>query len=350
MPRFWNRLLGKLLPGESIHVPTAAAPSKLPTEASATPQMAPTPTSSSQTAYPNTYQTIANEDYKIWRPQVFEPALKHYSYAFRRGDPVFQDRQSGKRWSDIRLQVLHHVVQLVVGSRWNYHLVLRGSLLLRTWLGEAARDPGDIDWVFIPPNVGLDHTISRQLFDELIQLVVENPRVGNALIDVESISVDDIWTYERASGRRVLIPWRSEELPPGAVQMDVVFGEQLWSGPILTQITAPAGGSILVSTATKEESLAWKLLWLETDMYPQGKDLYDAALLAEQTILPFSLLDRVLQTGGRSIAKLKSDFPLKLQVDWENFKLEYPTVDGDAKDWQARLARALAPTFALSDG
>ncbi|PYC74957.1 hypothetical protein C7C45_03455 [Micromonospora arborensis] len=30
-------------------------------------------------------------------------------------------------------------------------------------------------------------------------------------------------------------------------------------------------------------ALAWKLLWLATDRYPQGKDLYDAALLAEHT-------------------------------------------------------------------
>ena len=30
-------------------------------------------------------------------------------------------------------------------------------------------------------------------------------------------------------------------------------------------------------------ALAWKLLWLATDTYPQGKDLYDAVLLAENT-------------------------------------------------------------------
>ncbi len=33
-------------------------------------------------------------------------------------------------------------------------------------------------------------------------------------------------------------------------------------------------------------------------------------------------------------------------VDWENFKLEYLSIKGEAKDWQERLILALAPTFA----
>lgn len=85
-------------------------------------------------------------------------------------------------------------------------------------------------------------------------------------------------------------------------------------------------------------------------IHPQGKDLYDATLLAEQTHLPLDLLYKVLRAGGwQSQAELQPDFPLKWKVDWANFKLEYPGVKGKAEEWQPRLAHALAPTFATTD-
>ena len=94
-------------------------------------------------------------------------------------------------------------------------------------------------------------------------------------------------------------------------------------------------------------SLAWKLLWLETDMHPQGKDLYDAALLAEQTHLSLSLLKMVLQSGDWRPRgeELTADFPLLWEPDWENFKLEYPWIKGEAEEWQTRLSTALKSTF-----
>lgn len=102
-----------------------------------------------------------------------------------------------------------------------------------------------------------------------------------------------------------------------------------------------------VWSAGKEVSLAWKLLWLETDIYPQGKDLYDAALLAEQTHLPLNLLKEILQSSDwRFNEELTIEFPLKWEVDWKNFKLEYPWIEGEAREWQARLSSALTSTFA----
>ena len=42
-------------------------------------------------------------------------------------------------------------------------------------------------------------------------------------------------------------------------------------------------------------ALAWKLLWLATDTYPQGKDLYDAVLLAEHTTVDQSLVRQLMR-------------------------------------------------------
>ena len=39
---------------------------------------------------------------------------------------------------------------------------------------------------------------------------------------------------------------------------------------------------------------------------------------------------------------------MRWDIDWENFQVEYPEVEGDARQWQQRLTDALAPTFAAA--
>jgi hypothetical protein len=309
--------------------------------------------------YPNTYQPNDREkDPRIDRPQVFDPALKQYLYAFRSGNPMFQDRQIAHQWLDARQQVIDFILQLIHDSCWHEHLVLRGSLLLKAWMGDTAREPADIDWVFRPKDINRDDPLGKQLFDDLVQMFSASPQIGNVWINTAKIATDDIWTYERADGRRIIFPWHAQGLPAGTLQMDIVFGEQLFSEPILTPIPTRLGENIPTYSVSKELSLAWKLLWLETDNYPQGKDLYDATLLAEQTHLPFELLRQVLESSEDWIDYLKHDdrsfawksgYPWLTEVDsidWDNFKLEYPWLAGDAQSWIDRLSLALSPTFA----
>lgn len=311
--------------------------------------------------YPNTYQPNPDRDPRINSPAVFDPALKHFGNAFRFGDPIFQDREIANQWLGARQQVTELILQLIQSSRWHEHLVLRGSLLLKIWLGDIAREPGDIDWVFRPEDVNASDLLANQLFDELIQMVAAQPQVGNVWINAAKITTDEIWTYERADGRRIVFPWHAKGLPAGTLQMDVVFGERLPNIPIQTQIPTRSGADIAIWSASRELSLAWKLLWLETDIWPQGKDLYDAVLLAEQTQLPFELLRRVLESNEVWMGSIpidvhdfswKSGYPwletLK-DIDWQNFILEYPWVEGDAQSWIDRLSQALAPTFANLD-
>lgn len=331
MASFWKNLFGGIL-----------SPSQKKEE-NLVPDSRPYPYSSD---YPNTYQRDGRET-SVETLQIFEPALKHYSRAFRTGDPKFENADAREKWDEVRRQVIDHLLEIIHNSKWKDHLVLRGSLLLKAWLGAAAREPGDIDWVFRPENVGSNDSLSNELFADLRRLTSENPAVGAAVIEINKIAVDDIWTYERAAGKRIIFPWQAENLPAGYVQMDVVFNEPLWAEPVQTFIPNYRDSSVLIWSVNKEVSLAWKLLWLETDMYPQGKDLYDAALLAEQTHLSLDLLKQILQSGDWRPGgeELNIEFPLRWEIDWENFKLEYPWVEGEAKEWQARLSRALAPTF-----
>ncbi len=283
------------------------------------------------------------------RPQFFDPALTKYIHAFRLGDPEFDDAKSAQRWRTARNEVMHHVLRIAIESPRTPHLVLRGSLLLTTWLGAEARQPGDLDFVFQPATASMNSQATKSLLDGLVAAISERTRVGEALIDANRIVMDDIWTYERAPGRRIVIPWTVEGLPSGEVQIDIVFGDELAELPIAVSIPRLDGGSMRVIAATPALSLAWKLLWLESDCHPQGKDLYDATLLAERTPLPLSLLNVVLQAGGVQVDRLQADFPMRWDVDWPNFQLECPWVTGQVNEWQKRLTDALAPTFMSPD-
>jgi hypothetical protein len=280
------------------------------------------------------------------RPQVFEPALRHLPRAFRAGDPVFADARLQEAWYVARRNAMEFMLRIVADSKWGGNLVLRGSLLLKAWLGDAGREPGDIDWVVGPATTALTSSWSAELFSGLLRLFQEHPHSPLVEFDVDSVRTSDIWTYERAPGRRAVIPWRAPRVPPGEVQMDFVFGEEMWDAPIQSDLLTSDGRRITVLSASKEQSLAWKILWLDSDIHPQGKDLYDATLLAEQTVLPMALLRRALAHDCDTADSAASpQLPLDWHVDWPNFQAEYPWIQGSVMDWQERLTRALKPTF-----
>lgn len=309
--------------------------------------------------YSNGYsRNNPQSDARIQRQPIFDPALKHFPNGFRLGEPLFNHPDIQQEWLKARWLVISHLLELIANSCWHQHLVLRGSLLLKAWLGDAAREPGDIDWVFRPKDISVSNALCKQLFNELAILVSRHPQIGNVEIETYKITIDNIWTYERAEGRRIVFPWKVQDLPPGTLQMDLVFGEEIPDEPMQTLIPASEGKGTLVWSVSKELSLAWKLLWLETDSYPQGKDLYDAVLLAQQIHLPFQLLRRVFESSEdwryfqKHILKPNSSFPWEVDaqsVEWDDFQKEYPQIEGTASDWLTRLSEALASTFAERD-
>jgi hypothetical protein len=230
----------------------------------------------------------------VEKARVFDPALKHYAYAFRRGEPVFADPEIGRRWRRARRRALDHLLRIVSESPWCQHLILRGSVVLQAWLGAAAREPGDLDWIVWPHTIGLKHRLMKQILHGLIDDIRNSPLIGDVRLIGDKITSDAIWTYDRAPGKRIVVPWHRDGLPPGSVQLDFVFGENFPGDAVQTAVPTADGDSILVWTASREQSLAWKLMWLATDIHPQGKDLYDAVLLAEQTRLPRELFDKTV--------------------------------------------------------
>ena len=94
-------------------------------------------------------------------------------------------------------------------------------------------------------------------------------------------------------------------------------------------------------------------------MHAQGKDLFDAVLLAERFALPLDVLAETIGEGGANnplptaaefVAnwhplQTAAEFVANWRVDWDNFQAEYPWVVGDGEQWLKRLEAAIGPTF-----
>lgn len=143
-----------------------------------------------------------------------------------------------------------------------------------------------------------------------------------------------------------MLPWAAPGLPGGQVQLDFVFNEPLRRRPSRWRWRGSRCWAL-----GRELSLAWKLMWLVGDMYPQGKDLYDAVLLAEDRVLPYPLLEEVFrqsgewESGGVHEPPVLEVFDGFRGTDWSTFEQEYPGIDVSGDRHARRLLELLAPTF-----
>ncbi|WP_211244585.1 nucleotidyl transferase AbiEii/AbiGii toxin family protein [Actinospica robiniae] len=286
------------------------------------------------------------------QPRVFEPALLQYPNAFRAGEPRFEDQQTHRRWYAARRSALDTVLAAVSDSPYADSLVLRGSILLRAWYGRAAREPGDLDFVVVPESRRIEEYGTTLMLEGIAAAAQQASSRSDITISAKAAVTEDIWTYDRVPGRRLLLPWKAEGLPGGWVQLDFVFNEHLPIAPEATVIPAAGRPSTLLLAVTPELSLIWKIMWLVTDIHPQGKDLYDAVLLAEHTTFSYEMLQAAAAQADpyyatypvtlRSIAALKTP--------WGHFQAEYPDQPADDSGYVERLVAALAATFDAVEG
>ncbi|MFH9608362.1 nucleotidyl transferase AbiEii/AbiGii toxin family protein [Streptomyces sp. NPDC017448] len=281
---------------------------------------------------------------------VFDPALKQFPNAYRASDPVFPSPAATRTWQTARASALAAVRDGVAASPWAETLVMRGSLLMALWFGEEAREPGDLDFVVAPASWRMEEDRTSALLAGVAEAAEATAAHGVDGVRVHAAGAvcEDIWTYERVPGRRMMLPWEAPGTPGGWVQLDFVFGEQLPEPP--ERIVLPSGG--VLYAATPALSLAWKVMWLINDAYAQGKDLYDATLLAERYPLPAALLQEVFRLSGEwpeygRTRVVGEDLDTALaHVEWHHFAGEYPLFDGRGAEFADRLRTALAPTFA----
>lgn len=285
--------------------------------------------------YPATYRPLPDTP-GVSQGVAFDPAHKQHANAYRPSEPVFDDPGAARQWTRARRQAMTELLNAVQRTPYAGQLVLRGSVVLAAWFGGAAREPGDVDFVVEPFSMSSRSPEAAAMLDAVLDELRDRPGVS---LDPSRAAVSEIWTYERADGCRLVVPFDVPGVPSGSVQVDFVFNEHL---PIEPVAVALDGVDAVMRAASPALSLAWKLLWLATDCYPQGKDLHDATLLAEHTAVDLRLVrDLIRPELGEEADTFTAESVLDWTVDWENFTRECPSVTGDGETWQRRLAQAL---------
>jgi hypothetical protein len=296
---------------------------------------------------PRTFRVIA--DPGATQQLVFDPATKQFDRSFRASEPRFSGAEEADAWREARRAAVISVLSAIENSQWSGSLVLRGSVLLKAWLGPAAREPGDLDFVVTPRSWKIGNYQTRQMLAD-IAAGAQRARVGAPVtIDADRAAIEGIWTYDRVPGLRMMLPWTASGGRSGDLQLDFVFNEHLPVAPELTEISLSSDGpKALVYAAPPELSLAWKVQWLITDMYPQAKDLYDAVLLAERTPLRYDLLRQLVTTADPAFGRLGITLATisGLECDFRAFQADHPDLNAEGQDLVQRLAVALEPTFA----
>ncbi|MGW7279376.1 nucleotidyl transferase AbiEii/AbiGii toxin family protein [Streptomyces sp. NPDC054844] len=300
---------------------------------------------------PRTLRPVPGED--VTQRSVFDPALKQYQNAYRAADPCFADPARGAAWRAARRRALDLVLGAVAESEWVDSLMLRGSVLMAAWFGQEAREPGDLDFVVVPRSWRIDDGRTGRMLASLAAAAQARAEAdgGTVGLSADGAVVEDIWTYDRVPGLRMVLPWGAPGLPGGHVQLDFVFNERLPEPPEPVELP---DGTVLYA-ATPRLSLAWKLMWLINDMYGQGKDLYDAVLLAERHPLRRELLHEVFRVSGewpysREHILLEDVVEAAGYVEWNHFAAEYPRFTDREDEFAERLVRAVAPAFGQDGG
>ena len=284
--------------------------------------------------------------------RIFDPSMKHYWAAFRKGEPELDSEDDRVAWRRCNRHALQHALRLVATHPLlREQLVLRGSATLSSWYGERSREPHDLDWVVRDPSLRMDSAEGKAIISALEHVLRAANETGELSLWPERIETDVIWTYDRIPGRRVSIPWKRDGLPAGVVQIDVVFNERLHDETQLENVCVEDGSRpARLRVASRAESLAWKILWLVSDAFPQGKDLFDAALLATDTRLSSALLQRVLAAGefaNNDAAMMGEGWRAALvanrYLDWDNFLREYPELDRDREAMVVEVLASVEP-------
>jgi Nucleotidyl transferase AbiEii toxin, Type IV TA system len=251
--------------------------------------------------------------------QVFDPSLKHFESAYRFGGLADNSSpETAKIWrrkQDLcTIKVIRSLVQSPVGES----LVLRGSWLMREWFESSARAPHDVDFV----------CTASVTADELVRIVdpwLRNELASDPTLLADCLQTTTLWAYEVVQGRRFVVPWSAGDVN-GVVQVDVTVDEEIFEPPQKSDL--PSAG-ISVMAVTKSQALAWKIFWLMTDAHPQGKDLYDAVLLAREVSLSPEL-ERWLRNKLEPEMGRPWDGTLMpattFRAEWKHFESEYPNL------------------------
>lgn len=212
---------------------------------------------------------------------------------------------------------LKDIVVRIGGSSLADKLVLRGSFVMRIWFGDAARDPGDVDFMVADRWLELAGEDGDAIMTELVE-VLGTPKWSEFLMGYPDVSG---WTMA---------------FPDAA--MDLAFEERLRREPEVIEVDG-----VPVKVASRAEALAWKLRWLVE--FPIPKDLYDAVLLAESIRAAGGEVDMAF---ARELISDELGDDVVLSSKWAEHipraeMWEAKGLPGRPEEWMDRLSAACGP-------
>ncbi|MGW2558752.1 nucleotidyl transferase AbiEii/AbiGii toxin family protein [Streptomyces sp. NPDC001514] len=151
----------------------------------------------------------------------------------------------------LRKAALDHVLRLIADAPWGEGLVLRGSMPLQAWLGPAAREPGDLDWIVHAPGpVSFPDPLSPYPYVDDVETVQQWPEAVDGAARYEIWGEEEFSTY----GTRPVLPpeglrWVDAECFDGAPSPADELVEAVRSSPV-----AP-GGVTLDADGVREDGL-----------------------------------------------------------------------------------------------
>lgn len=101
------------------------------------------------------------------RSDVFDPALKHYGFAYVKSAP--EGAEARARFDQGRRRAISAGLAAIAESIFAGQLVVRGSAAMTEWFPESARSPKDLDLVVLPATFAAEEAgaMLAQLIEEL---------------------------------------------------------------------------------------------------------------------------------------------------------------------------------------
>ncbi|MEV0033001.1 nucleotidyl transferase AbiEii/AbiGii toxin family protein [Nocardia sp. NPDC050793] len=295
----------------------------------------------------------------------------------------FCDWTTDEGWLAGRRAVIDHILAAVAEYEWSHCLALRGSMLMRTWFGDRAREPGDLDFLVLHERLPIGEVLTDELPVDVARRAAARSRAPGSTVRIDSkVDSEETWYWSHGafgrgwapgmSGWRIVLSWRGNG-HVGTVQVNFVTDEVICEAPRRTDVSrlGPPEASVPLHAFGREISLAWKVLWLAADAHrdgsPRATDLYDAVLLAEQCTLTRELLERAAaaappesdvydydydEDAGRiepSYPTLDSMVHAANDVDWTEFAIARPHLIDAHDEYVWRFAIAVAPVVDDAD-
>lgn len=148
------------------------------------------------------------------------------------------------------------------------HFIVRGGILMRLWLGDAARPTLDLDFA---ATTQFDKRWSMETIRTLLSQCVAD---DEAVVRSDDLCFEEIWAETPSPGYRIKVPIQYGTRVV-TQDVDVGYHDPIVPPPVPTELKLGEGRPIPLYAVTKETNFGWKFHELFEKSTWHSKHLYD---------------------------------------------------------------------------